>query len=156
MGNVLLISASQALLVATSHITAMFEAGISPTLSRPHLLAPGSFPANRLTPLLFRFCAGVMSIAAVGLTVDPEAMQEARDATNAALGLLSELFPAVISALHSNVDGVAMATVPFLLAYMQRIKRCCLPHWQGPLAPSRMPRFCPPASVPPSLPSHLF
>ena len=64
-----------------------------------------------------------MSIAAVGLTVDPEAVNEAQDATNAALGLLSDLFPAVISALHSPVDGVAMAMVPFLLAYMQRLKR---------------------------------
>ena len=64
-----------------------------------------------------------MSIAAVGLAVDPEAMQEAREATNAALGFLSEIFPAVILALRSPVDGVATAMIPFLLSYMQRLKR---------------------------------
>ncbi|XP_075265415.1 uncharacterized protein LOC142357760 [Convolutriloba macropyga] len=79
--------------------------------------------ANELLDCWKRAENGVMSIAAVGLTVDPEAVNEAQDATNAALGLLSDLFPAVISALHSPVDGVAMAMVPFLLAYMQRLKR---------------------------------
>eukprot|EP00951_Prasinocladus_malaysianus_P013380 scaffold101011_cov35-Prasinocladus_malaysianus.AAC.1 len=64
-----------------------------------------------------------MSIHAVGLAVDPEAMAEAQEATSSALGLLSDLFPAVISALHSQTDAVAMAMVPFLLAYMQRLKR---------------------------------
>mmetsp|Transcript_3613 Transcript_3613/g.10404 ORF Transcript_3613/g.10404 Transcript_3613/m.10404 type:complete len:682 (-) Transcript_3613:1758-3803(-) len=79
--------------------------------------------ANELLDCWKRAENGVMSIAAVGLTVDPEAVKEAQEATTTALGLLSDLFPAVISALHSPVDGVAMAMVPFLLAYMQRLKR---------------------------------
>jgi len=66
---------------------------------------------------------GVISINAMGLAVDPEAMAEVKDATVAALGLLSELFPAVISGLRCDADEVAMTIMPFLHAYMQRIRR---------------------------------
>uniref|UniRef100_A0A061S0Z3 Exportin-T n=2 Tax=Tetraselmis sp. GSL018 TaxID=582737 RepID=A0A061S0Z3_9CHLO len=79
--------------------------------------------ANELLDCWKRAENGVTSIAAVGLAVDPEALQEARETTEAALGLLSELFPAIISALYNPTDSVSMAVVPFLLAYMQRVRR---------------------------------
>lgn len=66
---------------------------------------------------------GVTSIAAVGLAVDPEAVKEAQEATGAALGLLSDLFPAIISVLHGSIDACSMLMAPFLSAYIQRLKR---------------------------------
>ena len=56
----------------------------------------------------------VVSLAAVGLTVDPGATSEAAAACDLAAQLLNELFPAVLAALRHEDDAAAMSVVPFL------------------------------------------
>ena len=64
----------------------------------------------------------VVSMAAVGLAVDSEAAGEAAAACRAAAALLDALFPAVLAALRAGSDEVAAAVVPFLLAYVARLR----------------------------------
>ncbi len=56
----------------------------------------------------------VVSLAAVGLAVDAGATSEAAAACGTAVGLLDELFPAVLAALRHDDDAAAMTVVPFL------------------------------------------
>jgi exportin-T len=64
----------------------------------------------------------VLSMAAVGLTVDAEASSDAAAACTTAAALLDALFPAVLAALRAGHDEVAAAAVPFLLSYVGRLK----------------------------------
>jgi hypothetical protein len=64
----------------------------------------------------------VLSMAAVGLTVDAEASSDAAAACTTAAALLDALFPAVLAALRAGHDEVAAAVVPFLLSYVGRLK----------------------------------
>ena len=56
----------------------------------------------------------MVSLAAVGLTVDAGATSEAAAACELAARLLDELFPAVLAALRHDDDAAAMSIVPFL------------------------------------------
>ncbi|KAI7842372.1 hypothetical protein COHA_004011 [Chlorella ohadii] len=64
----------------------------------------------------------VLSMAAVGLEVDAEASADAASACAGASALLDALFPAVLAALRAGQDEVAAAVVPFLLAYIARLR----------------------------------
>lgn len=64
----------------------------------------------------------VLSMAAVGLAVDAEASSDAAAACSGASALLDALFPAVLAALRAGHDEVAAAVVPFLLAYIARLR----------------------------------
>lgn len=64
----------------------------------------------------------VLSMAAVGLAVDAEASADASAACAGASGMLDALFPAVLAALRAGHDEVAAAVVPFLLAYVARLR----------------------------------
>ena len=50
----------------------------------------------------------------MGLAVDAGATSEAAAACGTAVGLLDELFPAVLAALRHDDDAAAMTVVPFL------------------------------------------
>ena len=65
----------------------------------------------------------VTSLRAVGLAVDAEASKEAAAACDAAQRLLDDLFPAVLATLSSPVEGVPMTILPFLTAYVNKLKR---------------------------------
>jgi hypothetical protein len=54
--------------------------------------------------------------------VDDEAVQEASAACNLAMQLLAQLFPALLAAFQSDVDEVALPLVPFMMAYVNRLK----------------------------------
>ena len=64
----------------------------------------------------------VVSFAAVGLTIDGEAAGEAGAACEAAQGLVSSLFRPVLAAMGSEDEEVAGTLVPFLGAYVSKIK----------------------------------
>lgn len=64
----------------------------------------------------------VLSMAAVGLAVDEEASSEAGAACTAAASLLDQLFPAVLASLRTGNDEIAATAVPFLMAYVTRLK----------------------------------
>ncbi len=56
----------------------------------------------------------VVSLAAVGLSVNADASSEASAACDIAARLLDELFPAVLTALRHDDDAAAMSVIPFL------------------------------------------
>jgi exportin-T len=66
--------------------------------------------------------AGVISLAAVGVQVDQEAAGEAAGVAAGAQSLLSALLPAVLEAFGSGNDAVALPLLPFLSAYVTRLK----------------------------------
>ena len=67
-----------------------------------------------LISVVILFGGQVVSLAAVGLAVDASATSEAAAACSTAIGLLDELFPAVLAALRHDDDAAAMTVVPFL------------------------------------------
>ncbi len=58
----------------------------------------------------------------MGIEVDGEAAQEASEATDAATKLLDQLLPAVLKAFRTAREEVALPLVPFLTAYVARLK----------------------------------
>lgn len=58
----------------------------------------------------------------MGLEVSDDAASEAGAASAAAAGLLDQLMPAVLKAFRSGRSEVAMPLVPFVLAYVARLK----------------------------------
>lgn len=60
------------------------------------------------------YCAGVISMAAVGLQVDSEAAAESSRSIALASRLLDQLFPAVLRAFRSPDVEVSAPLVPFL------------------------------------------
>jgi hypothetical protein len=54
--------------------------------------------------------------------VDNEAMQEANAAVALANALLAQLFPALLAAFQSEVEEVSLPLVPFMTAYVNRLK----------------------------------
>mmetsp|Transcript_5354 Transcript_5354/g.11718 ORF Transcript_5354/g.11718 Transcript_5354/m.11718 type:complete len:1077 (-) Transcript_5354:655-3885(-) len=64
----------------------------------------------------------VISLTAMGFTVDDEAAGEVSSATAAANKLMEALFPAVLSAFKTCVDEVVLPLVPFMAAYVARLK----------------------------------
>jgi exportin-T len=75
-----------------------------------------------LCVLLLLPCSGLISFAAMGFAINDEASQEANAAAEAALQLLDVLTPAIIQAFCSGVLVVAMPLVPFISAYVARLK----------------------------------
>jgi hypothetical protein len=65
---------------------------------------------------------GLISFAAIGLEVDDEAMQEASASCALANTLLAQLFPALLAAFQSEVEEVSLPLVPFMTAYVNRLK----------------------------------
>jgi len=102
----------------------------------------------------------------VGLAVDAGATSEAAAACGTAVGLLDELFPAVLAALRHDDDAAAMTVVPFLqvsiltcseharrlqcsrsgtdgnLMNTKKMPPDCMSGWDGPLRQNCKPRFC--------------
>lgn len=64
----------------------------------------------------------VISLAAVGLVVAADATAEAQSTCEMGSRLLNELFPAVLAALRHPDEGAAMAVLPFLHAYVAKLK----------------------------------
>lgn len=64
---------------------------------------------------------GVVSLEAVGLGIDAEAVAEASAACAAAAALLAELFPSALAALRGGGDP-AMALSPFLQSFAGKLK----------------------------------
>jgi hypothetical protein len=58
----------------------------------------------------------------VGFSVSDDAAAEAGRASEAASAMLSQLFPAVLAAFKSSCDEVALPLLPFLGAYVARLK----------------------------------
>lgn len=65
---------------------------------------------------------GVISLTAIGFEVDDEASREASAAAADANRLLEALTPAVLQAFASGIETVAMPLVPFISAYVARLK----------------------------------
>jgi hypothetical protein len=59
---------------------------------------------------------------AVGFEVDDEAGREATAVVEAAARLLEQLTPAVLQAFACGLEAVAMPLVPFINAYVARLK----------------------------------
>lgn len=59
---------------------------------------------------------------AVGLEVDDAAGREAASVVGAATSLLEQLTPAVLQAFACGLEAVAMPLVPFINAYVARLK----------------------------------
>lgn len=66
--------------------------------------------------------AQVISLSAVGLLISADASNDASAACETASQLLNELFPAVLAALRHPDEAAAMAVVPFLHAYVAKLK----------------------------------
>lgn len=64
----------------------------------------------------------LMSLTAVGIEIEEEAMQEATSTCQAAEAIIQQLLPAVIATLRHGEDEVAMAVVPFLVSWVARLK----------------------------------
>ncbi|KAL3158478.1 hypothetical protein ABBQ38_010710 [Trebouxia sp. C0009 RCD-2024] len=64
----------------------------------------------------------LVSFAAVGVSMDEEAVQEATATCQAADKIIQDLLPAVLAALRHSEDEVAMAVVPFLVSWVARLK----------------------------------
>ena len=64
----------------------------------------------------------LVSLTAVGIEIEEEAMQEASSTCQAADSLIQQLLPAVIASLRHGEDEVAMAGVPFLVSWVARLK----------------------------------
>ena len=64
----------------------------------------------------------MISLSAVGFAVPDEAAGEAARAVEAAGGMLAALFPAVLAAFGSGCDDVALPLLPFMSAYVARLK----------------------------------
>ncbi len=58
----------------------------------------------------------------MGFSVSDDAAAEAGRASEAASAMLSQLFPAVLAAFKSSCDEVALPLLPFLGAYVARLK----------------------------------
>ncbi|GFR43596.1 hypothetical protein Agub_g4693, partial [Astrephomene gubernaculifera] len=78
--------------------------------------------ATEIMDSLKRVENGVISLSAVGFPVSEEAASEAARASEAAAGMLSQLFPAVLAAFKSSCDEVALPLLPFMGAYVARLK----------------------------------
>lgn len=63
-----------------------------------------------------------MSFQAVGIEIEPEAMQEATSTCQAADSLIQQLLPAVMATLRHSEDEVAMAVVPSLIGWVARLR----------------------------------
>lgn len=66
--------------------------------------------------------ADMISFAALGIGVTDEAAREASHAVDTAGGMLSALFPALMTAWQCGVEEVAMPLMPFMTAYVTRLK----------------------------------
>jgi exportin-T len=75
-----------------------------------------------LAILLHAALAGVISMTAMGFSVDDEALLEVSGATETANMLMSALFPSVLAAFKSRVDEISIPLLPFMSAYMARLK----------------------------------
>ncbi|CAK0782799.1 hypothetical protein CVIRNUC_005994 [Coccomyxa viridis] len=64
----------------------------------------------------------IVSFTAVGISIDSEAASEASAACTTAQALIVSLFPAVLSTLQSGDEEVEGALVPFLQAYVARLR----------------------------------
>ncbi|KAF5841975.1 armadillo-type protein [Dunaliella salina] len=65
---------------------------------------------------------GVISLTAMGIGVDEDATQEASAAAASATQLLDTLLPALLSAFRSGIDEVSLPMLPFMSAYVARLK----------------------------------
>ena len=64
----------------------------------------------------------MISFKAVGLSVDKDAAKEAATAVAACERIINELFPAVLATMQVEDDAVSMTMVPFLTAYVMKLK----------------------------------
>lgn len=64
----------------------------------------------------------VVSLAAVGLSVDGEAASDAHAAVAAAQSLLQQLLPAVLGCVTVEDEDVRLAAVPCLQAYANKLR----------------------------------
>ena len=64
----------------------------------------------------------VVSMESIGLVVDLEAAVEAKAASAAAQALLRDMFPAVLAVVCSEDDAIRTAVIPFLQAYINKLK----------------------------------
>ncbi|GIL47531.1 hypothetical protein Vafri_4333, partial [Volvox africanus] len=78
--------------------------------------------ATEIMDSLKRVENSVISISAVGFAVSDDAASEASRASETAARMLSQLFPAVLAAFKSSCDDVALPLLPFMVAYVARLK----------------------------------
>lgn len=72
--------------------------------------------------LHFVAATGLVSFKAVGLSVDKETAKEAAAAVATCEGIVDELFPVVMTVLQNDDNIVCMTIVPFLTAYVTKLK----------------------------------
>ncbi|GBF91404.1 exportin [Raphidocelis subcapitata] len=78
--------------------------------------------AGEVMDALKRVENSVISMQAVGFEVDDDAGREATAVVEAATRLLEQLTPAVLQAFACGLEAVAMPLVPFINAYVARLK----------------------------------
>lgn len=69
-------------------------------------------------------------MAALGFAVNDDAASEVSRASATASALLNQLFPALLAAFGSGVDEVALPLLPFMVAYVTRLKGLAK-RWDG-------------------------
>ncbi|GAX84343.1 hypothetical protein CEUSTIGMA_g11765.t1 [Chlamydomonas eustigma] len=84
-----------------------------------HLLAT---LATEILDSLKRLENGVISLAAIGLSVDDEAAVEVKGGSELGSRQLAALFPVILTAFKSGVEEVALPLMPFMHAYTARLK----------------------------------
>lgn len=66
--------------------------------------------------------AGIISFSAMGFDVNDEAAVEATNASALASSLMAALFPPVLAAFMSEDEEISGPLLPFLVAYVARLK----------------------------------
>ncbi|KAG1677608.1 hypothetical protein FOA52_010389 [Chlamydomonas sp. UWO 241] len=78
--------------------------------------------ATEIIDSLKRLENSVISLAAVGLPVDDAAMLEVKQGSELGGKQMAALFPAIMAAFKSDIDEVALPLLPFMHAYVARLK----------------------------------
>ena len=74
---------------------------------------------------------GVLSLQAVGVSLEDEVISEACASCNVASSMMDQLFPAIIKIFRLPDDEISAIVAPFMLSYVNRIKMVSKRHGDG-------------------------